>query len=1074
MSTSRWTRVITAVAVALAGAGTTLHAQGVTTASVSGTVTDQAGKGIESAQVEVVNQSTGVRTGAMSRAGGVFYVQGLQVGGPYTVTVRRIGFQPDEAKGIRLSLGQDFKLAFRLQEQAAQLGPVTVVATNAASVFSPSNEGVETLVSDSAMRRLPSLNRNFTDLMNLSPMVSQSGPGNSAGGVNNRFNNIQIDGVGENDLFGLGSTGQPGGQAAAKSIPFDAVREYQVILSPYDVRQGDFAGALINAVTKSGTNEFHGSAYEYFYNQNLAQNIPFIRQSQLKVQQFGVSVGGPIVKDKIHFFINPEWQTRSQPAFGPYVGQGPTATVPLGASEADIQRFITDLKNYGITPGSAGAINDGNPLTNLFARFDVALPSIESRLVFHYNYDKAYDDIFSRSTSTFNLSSNGYTFNHTKNAPALQLFTNFANGNANELTIGYNSIRDRRSPNVYAPQISVSVPGTQTATATLVAGSERYSQGNALDQDLFELTDNFTIPVGTQHRITIGTHDEHYRFRNVFTQASYGVWSFDSLGAFESGTPTYYTVSGSLGGPLIARFSGWMLGAYAEDNWHLNDRFNVTYGLRLDMPVLSTKPAYTQVVYNDFNRSTSDVPSGNVQWSPRVGFNWDVTGDSRNQIRGGLGVFTGRPAYVWLGDVYSNTGSGIGFVNCGPTSAYPGTAPAFNPDPASQPMSCAGGTGALGTSGSIGEVDFMNKNLKYPQVLRASLSYDRQLGGGFVGTLEGLYTRGLNNIMYVNLNLVGPQGTDAHGRVMYGTIDSNGRSHPAIVSSKYSFVTEALNQSSDYSYDLTAQLSKRFSHNLEAVGSYTFSHSYDVMSLTSSIASSNWKYSRDVSGNQYDKTATPSAFDQPNKVLLSVIYTAPWKKWRTDFTAGYQGMSGGTYDYVYTGFSGRGDLNADGIVGNDLIYVPKSTTDPNEIEFQDIVSGTSTITAAQQASAFETFIKSTPCLADHRGQLLGRNACRNPWQSYTTFSVNQFLPAYDGRTLSVRLDIFNFLNLLNSTWGRNSSAGPFEDVSLLTQSGVDPITGNPVFQFRPNYEKFVVANSPSNYYQMELSVRLAF
>ena len=1071
MSTSRRIRALAAVALALAGAGTTLRAQGVTTATISGTVTDQAGNGIESAQVQIVNQSTGVSTGGLTRAGGVFYIQGLQVGGPYTVTVRRIGFQPGAIEGIRLSLGQDYRVALKLREQAAQLGPVTVTASGETPIFSPANKGVETLVSDTALRRLPTLKRNFTDLMNVAPQVSQAGPGNSAGGVNNRFNNIQIDGVGENDLFGLGSTGQPGGQAAAKSIPFDAVREYQVILSPYDVRQGNFAGALVNAVTKSGTNEFHGSAYYYFYNQDLAQNIAFIRNSNLSVKQYGVSLGGPIVKDKVHFFINPEWQDQTQPATGPYVGQGASATVPLGASEADIQRFITDLQNYSITPGSAGPINNGNPLTNLFARLDVALPSIESRLVFHYNYDKANLDVFSRSTPTFNLSSNGYAFKHTKNAPALQLFTNFTNGMANEFTLGYNSIRDRRAPNVFAPQISVSVPGTQTATATLVAGSERFSQGNALDQDIIELTDNFTIPVGEKHRITIGTHDEHYRFRNVFTQASYGVWTFDSLAAFEAGTPSFYTVSGSLGGPLIARFSGWMLGAYAEDNWRVNDRFNLTYGLRMDVPVLSTKPVFTQVAFDDFGRSTSDVPSGNVQWSPRVGFNWNMTGDERNQLRGGVGVFVGRPAYVWLGDVYSNTGSGIGFVNCGPTASYPGPAPAFNPDPSNPPLSCAGGTGALGTSGSIGEVDFMNKNLKYPQVLRASLSYDRQLGAGFVGTLEGLYTRGLNNIMYANLNLVGPQGTDAHGRVMYGTLDASGRGVPSLVSTKYTFAIDALNQSSDYSYDLTAQLRKRFSGSFEASGSYTFSHSYDVMSLTSSIASSNWKFSRDVSGNQYSKTATPSSFDQPSKVLLTMIYTAPWKRWRTDFAAQYQGQSGGPYDYVYTGFGGRGDLNADGVSGNDLIYVPTNAADPNEIEFQNI--GTS-VTAAEQAAAFENFIKTTPCLNDHRGQILTRDACRNPWQNFLNVSLTQFLPSYQGRTLSVRLDVFNFMNLLNSKWGRVQSAGPFEDVAVLTQSGMDPVTGQPLFQFRPNYEKFVVSNNPANYYQMQLSARLSF
>ncbi len=1063
------------VAAAVAAASP-LGAQGVTTAAVSGTVIDEAsGQGIESAQVVVINRSTGVTTGGLSREGGRFFIQGLVVGGPYTVSVRRIGYEPASINDLTLSLGQNYRALFKLKQQAAQLAVVTIPAQSEESFFSPAKKGVETLVTDSALRRLPTLNRNFTDFVNATPQISQSSSGNSAGGVNNRFNNIQIDGVNENDLFGLGSTGQPGGQAAAKSISLEAVKEYQVILSPYDVSQGNFTGALINAVTKSGTNDFHGSAYYYFYNQNLAQNITFIRQSQLSVKQYGLSLGGPIVKDKVHFFIAPEWQDRSQPASGPYLGQSASATTPLSTDPANINRFINDLETYGITPGSAGLQNNTNPLTNLFARLDVALPSIDSRLVVRYNYGRAVEDIFSRSLTTFNLSSNGYTFRNSTNSPVVQLFSNFDNGSANELTLGYTRVRDGRVPNTFAPQVSVTVPGTETPTATLVGGSEQFSQGNSLNQDLFELTDDYSFPLGAAHRITIGTHDEMYKFLNVFTQSSYGVWTFDSLAAFEQGIADRYTVSGSLGGPVISQFKGYSLSAYAEDNWSINDRFNLTYGLRIDVPYLSDKPAFSQQVLNDFGRNTSDVPSGNAQWSPRIGFNWDVTGNQKNQLRGGVGLFVGRPAYVWIGDAFQNTGSGLGTINCGPTASFPGPAPAFNPSASNPPLACGNGQGQLG-SGSVGEVDFLNTNLKNPQVLRASLSYDRQLGGGFVGTLEGLYTRGLNNIFYVNRNLVGPQSTDAHGRVVYGTFDAQGRSTPALVSTKYSFAIDALNQSSDYAYNLTAQLQKRFSDNLEAIGSYTFSHSYDVTSLTSSIASSNFKFSRDVSGNQFDRTATVSSFDQPNKVLATLIYSLPWKTWGTDLSLQYIGQSGGPYDYVYTGSGGRGDLNADGVVGNDLVYVPTNATDPTEIEFSTLnqSGGNPPITPQTQAVALESFIKSTPCLNDHRGEIIQRNTCRNPWQNFMNVSLNQSLPSIQGRTLSVRLDVFNFLNLLDRSWGRVESAGSFEDISLLTQTGIDGATGQPMFTFSPTYQKFLVSANPSNYYQLQLSARLSF
>lgn len=1061
---------------AVLAAAPPLAAQGVTTAAVSGTVVDAAsGEPIEAAQIVVVNHSTGVTSGGLSREGGQFFIQGLLVGGPYSISVRRIGYEPEQINNVGLSLGQNYRADFKLKQQAAQLAAVSVTAENDEPIFSPARKGVETLLSDSALRRLPTLNRNFTDFLNATPQVSQSSSGNSAGGVNNRFNNIQIDGVNESDLFGLGSTGQPGGQAAAKSISLEAVKEYQVVLSPYDVTQGNFTGALINAITKSGTNDLHGSAYFYFYNQNLAQNIPFIRQSQLSVKQYGLSLGGPIIKDKVHFFIAPEWQDRSQPASGPYLGQAADATTPLSTDPANIQRFVQDLQAYGITPGTAGLVDNQNPLTNLFARLDVALPSIDSRLVVRYNYDRAVDDIFSRSLTTFNLSSNGYVFRNSTNSPVVQLFSNFNNGTANELTLGYTRVRDRRAPNTFAPQISVTVPGTQTPTATLVAGSEQFSQGNSLDQDLYELTDNYSFPLGIAHRVTVGTHDELYKFVNVFTQSSYGVWTFDSLAAFESGNADRYTVSGSLGGPVISQFKGYSLSAYAEDNWTVNPHFSLVYGLRLDVPYLSDKPAYSQQVFDDFGRASDEVPSGNVQWSPRIGFNWDMSGNQRSQLRGGMGLFVGRPAYVWIGDAFQNTGVGLGTINCGPTASYPGPAPDFSPDASNQPLQCGNGAGALG-SGSVGEVDFLSKNLKYPQVFRASLSYDRELGGGFVGTLEGLYTRGLNNIFYVNENLVGPQGTDPHGRVLYGTQDSQGRSIPALVSTRYSYVINALNQSSDYSYNLTAQLQKHFSNDIEVISSYTFSHAYDVGSLTSSIASSNFKFSRDVSKSQYDRTATVSSFDQPSKVLATVIYSLPWKTWATGLSVQYVGQSGGPYDYVYTGSGGRGDLNDDGIVGNDLIYVPRNATDPSEIEFTDLSQsgGKPPITAATQAAAFENFINSTPCLKDNRGTIMSRNSCRNPWQNFMNVSINQALPSIQGRTLSVRLDVFNFLNLLNKDWGRVESAGSFEDVSLLTQSGIDGETGQPTFTFNPAYQKFLISANPSNYYQLQLSARLSF
>lgn len=314
MIKSRWFLALTVLLALITGSISLAGAQGVTTGAIFGIVTDASGAPVEGARVEVLNSSTGAKAGASTHANGQYTVFGLEVGGPYSVTLRRIGFQPTRRDNIRISLGQTARADIQLAAQAAALSAVTVTASPNDAVISPTKTGVATSISDSTLRRLPSLDRNFTDFVMLTPQVSTSSSGLSGGGVNNRFNQIQIDGSSETDLFGLGSTGQPGGQAGGKSIGIESVKEYQILLSPFDVRQGNFSGLLVNAVTQSGTNDFHGSAYAYGRNQSFTRSQDFI--GNYSKEQFGFALGGPIVRDKVLFFINPEFQRLSSPATG--------------------------------------------------------------------------------------------------------------------------------------------------------------------------------------------------------------------------------------------------------------------------------------------------------------------------------------------------------------------------------------------------------------------------------------------------------------------------------------------------------------------------------------------------------------------------------------------------------------------------------------------------------------------------------------------------------------------------------------------------------------------------------------
>jgi hypothetical protein len=1098
MHTSRWLRVLAAVALALVAAlPARLVAQGITTAAITGTVTDSSnGQPVESAQIQIVNTSTGASVTGQTRPSGVYFLQGLAVGGPYTVTVRRIGFTPQSKDFPNLTLGQRAVLDFKLEPAAATLAAVTVQAGNQVDpVINPNRRGTGTLVNDSILRRAPTLNRNFTDFMSTVPQITTSGPGTSAGGVNNRYNNIQIDGGSANDLFGLGTTGQPGGQSNGKSISLDAVKEYQVLLSPYDLRFANFTGALVNAVTKSGTNELTGDAYYYFRNQNFAANVPFIQNSGLYVEQYGASLGGPIIKDRLHYFVNGEWQARSNPSSGPYIGQAANAASPLTVDSATVQRFITDLTNLGIPAGTGGVQPIPNPLTNAFVRIDLAIPEWNSNFQIRDNYATAALDVFSRTT-TFPLTSQDYTIHNQNNSIVGQLNTNFKNGADNELIVGYTKISDHRDPaaGVY-PAIVVSVPGLQTATINLLGGAEQFSQGNVLDQKLLEIKDNYSFFAGDEHRITAGFAIDSWSFTNTFTESSYGVWTFISLDSLEAGNANRYRVSKALTNPpsVIANPEGTTYGIYLMDNYTPSPNFNILFGIRVDDPVVSNHPPYTAAFNTVFgplfasmgrDANTSEVPSGNVQVSPRLGFNWDVTGDNKNQVRGGIGVFVGRPVGVWVSNSWQNSGSGLGFLQCGRATDPGLVTPVFTADASNQPSACANGNGIA--TGVVGPVDVMDKNLQYPQVMRANLAYDKRLEGDWFFTVEALFTKGLNNFFYINRNInYDSSYVGRNGRPMYGTIAATGVSSVYLydTSRQFSEVIDVVNQSGDYSYNFTLQMQKRLLTSLDMSVAYTFSHSYDVQSLTSSRAISNWNFGRP--GGSYDllnTNVTRSIYDQPNKFVVSGTYTFPWKKYRTDFSMIYQGYTGQPFDYTYTGNGGRGDLNGDGNV-NDLVYIPRNVFDPTEIQFSTIApsGGKAAITPQTQQLALYNLIQSTPCLKSHQGEIMPRNACYNPWTNRFDASIIQNLPEVSGHHVTVRLDIFNLPNLLNTSWGRQRLAGVNSDVPLLTVTGMtvatnraNPQAGIPIVQFQPAFVQYPVQNNSLNYYQLQFSARFDF
>ena len=1082
----RISRFIVGVSVALlATLSGRLTAQGVTTGAIAGRVTSASGEPLAGAQIVIRNRATGFTAGAQTREDGRYRVQNLEPGGPYSVTARRIGMEPQTLDNMLVPLSQTLALDFKLTAAAARLSVVEVVGTTNSGEFSPTNTGTRTAISDSVLQRIPTTSRNLTDFVKITPQVSSTGPGSSAGGMSNRMNNVQIDGATERDVFGLGSTGAPGSEVNAKSLSIEAVKELQVLLAPFDVRQGNFGGLLLNAITKSGTNELHGSVFHAFRNQTYGADTAAVRGQPFNRSQTGFSLGGPIIRDRLHFFTANEWTTENTPVTGPYADQPASAAQKFTLQPDTLARFINLMKGLGSTDvGSAGGVNIPNPLTNIFARLDYRINDVH-RMVLRFNYSdgERLRQQNARTITTAVLSDNFHNFRNVKTAPVLQLFSNFSNGASNELFVGMNKWFNRRDPLSSFPQIRINTVAGINGNSAILAGADQFSQGNQLDTKTWELTENYTFRPFGNHVVTVGTRNEYVWLRNMFTQSSLGVWSFRNLDSLAARNANSFRKAIILSNGGNVEYTGLQNAFYAQDQWAVTTRLAVTAGMRFDFSSSLDDIPYNAPIDSAYGRRTDDIPKRSLQFSPRVGFNWDATGDRRNQVRGGIGLFVGTPPYIWLENAYVNSGNVITFLNCN-TNGSGAPAPAFQVDPA--PITtCRNGQGTK----PIGDVNLLAKDLKFPQPLRMSLAYDRQLPWNLIGTLEGLYSRTLNQLFFVNLNVGPSTGVSNTGRTVYANRvnPANGNdtllAPPGVVAnggtSRFSTAVDLRNQNKDYAYNLTAQLRKRYADNWEALVAYTFSRARDVQSFTSSTALSNAQFGRTLVGPQDVPTTGISLFDQPHKINALVSRTFEW--WRglgTDITMVYSGVSGAPHDYVYGSSGGSSsDLNADGYNTNDLFYVPKNALDPAEIQFRQ----QGTRSPATQAQDLENFISGSPCLSSQRGRIMTRNSCRNPFTHLVDLSVRQRLPAARAGNVSVQWDIFNFGNLLNKNWGKQpfTPATINSNVPLVTHVGWsnnDLKTAVPVVNFTPptGGEYVVSSTSATNFWRSQLGLRIDF
>lgn len=985
-------------------------AQGSTTGAFSGKVVDVDGNPVLGAEVVILHGPTNTKYTTLSRSNGQFSVPAVRVGGPYDVTASFQGFKTEKKTGLVVKLGENKYVAFTMQLATVDAGEVVVTASD--PVINPYRTGASQNVAQEAIEDLPTISRSLGDFTRLSPQITSSEETDGAfnvGGRSSRYNNIQIDGAQNNDLFGLGGTGTPGGQAEASVISLDAVQEFQIVMAPYDVRHGGFTGGGVNVITKTGNNKFFGSLFYEGRNQTLVGNGPDdFEFNKFSEGFFGASLGGPLIKDKLFFFVNFETSKKKVPE--DFFIDGSGANYDWG-HQAEADRFNALLQGYGYDSGGYDEVSNERTRTNIFGKLDWNIND-RHRLTLRHSFMKSDSENLSRSSSTgFSMGNAGVVYKTESNNTVLQLNSTFSDTIYNELIVNYQTIRD--NPTYMGdpfPRIIV-----YEGNIHFYAGSEEYRHRNQLDQDLIEITDNLTIFKGN-HTLVFGTHNEFFSFYNVFIQREFGKYEFNSLDDFEAGNPyrfdRYYSLTGDPNAP--AEFKVNQLGFYAMDEWNVSPKLKLTIGLRMDVPLMPDDPPNNPAVFEKFGIPTNHNAGGNMLWSPRLGFNFSPNKDL--QVRGGVGIFSGRTPYVWISNQYSNTGTDLARYRV----YYPDF---FITDPTGQPNNPS--------PYATGDINLIASDYRFPQVFKTNIAIDKKLPYGFTGTVEFVYSKSINEIKYQNIN-IGPTGeTNAFdGRPLFGTQSTSGGARygsPVYLQSGFYNVIKLSNTNEGYQWTLSFQLQKEWGRGNMINAAYTYGEAKDLFGGTSSRAISNWQYNI-TKGNPNEPELSWSPHDPGHRIMFAVtkkfnfIPNAP-----TTLSFFYNGRSGRRYSTRY-----YNDVNGDGRT-NDSIYVPA-----NADEF--------ILTRGTWADV-DKYISDDPALDKYRGQILPRNASRDPWYHGMDIKLSQDIPVpgLKGHRVSIFVTVKNFLNMLNKEWGVYRYIN-FDDAPF-TFAGYDSATGKPKLQF---------------------------
>jgi len=1057
----------------------------ITTSTLSGVVKNSKGEILVGATVHAVHQPTGSEYKSQTNKLGVYAIPAVRPGGPYLVHVSYVGFKMKEVSDVNTSLGLTTNVDVVLEEESLTLKEVTVSAGRN-NTFSKDRTGASQVFGRRELQSIPITGaRTINGITKYNPL----GDGSSFGAVDSRLNNFTIDGSQFNNGFGLGSSAQAGGRTGSSAISLDAIDQLQVNIAPFDIRQSGFVGAGINAVTRSGTNKLEGSYYQTQrdnssrYVGDKAYGVPVTAAKFDEVVR-GFRLGSPIIKNKLFIFGNYEFLEKTEPGT-----TWTSAGSPLGGSQVTRVQY-NDMKTlsdfmatkFGYQTGPWEGYSNTNASKKFLVRVDWNINDkhkLTARYV-HHNSNAEINISNSQSagagnrTTIFNSMSfqnSGYIIMDNTRSGVLELNSKFSNTLHNNLIVGYDKqIEDRAYMSPLFPTIDIA-DGTLMSDPTKIGpnyislGFDPFTPGNKLNYGTFHITNNLTKYLG-KHTVTTGLNFENYKSNNLFYPASNGVYMFKSLADFYTAANQSLSSNGAPSTLLPYRFQMRYsalpngeeplqvlktnrLDLYLQDEYQVGQNLKLTAGFRtaiidfentaIDNPEVASMTfingdKFSIDKFVKFN--TGLMPKTQILLEPRFGFNWDVNGKKTTQFRGGTGIFTGRPPYVFVSNQVGNNGVLTGFLE-GNTFGF-----TTNPTKYFSP--------AIPQAPQFFDLAFTDPNYKFPQVWKTNLAVDKKLPLGFVISAEYLLNKNLNAVHYYNANLESPVGrfSGYDRRLKFAGTSNN--SSGLRVNDNVSMAAVLTNNSDGFYNAISFKLEKPISKGFFGSIAYTKSNAKDFMSA-GSIASGTWQSIRSINGNN-NPLLSNSDFLVPQRTVGLLGYRIEYgKKYggATSITLGYVGQESNGYSYFIAG-----DMNSDGVSNNDLIFVPNKASD---IKFTNILkqdlnpslrntpAGLDVVyTVAQQQDAFEAYIAQDEYLNSRRGDYAERNGAFLPWLHRFDLSIVQDLFVNvkgQKNTVQFRFDILNFGNMVNDKWGVSQRV---TNPAILTYASV--VNNEPVYR----------------------------